>query len=129
MVLGNLALELNLDIEEVIKSGHGLAFITYPTAIGKFAYPGGRPYLAFLFFFMLGVLGLGSLMGLINCLNSVLYDGKLIRYRLTVLFIVCFSGYCIGTIYLTPVSIYKIYIVHKVLTYIPYTHHYNPLLI
>ena len=37
-VLGNLANELNVPIETVIKSGQGLAFISYPTAIAKFDY-------------------------------------------------------------------------------------------
>ena len=63
-VLGNLANELNVPIEEVIKSGQGLAFISYPTAIAKFDYV---PQLfAVLFFLMLFTLGLGSATGTVN---------------------------------------------------------------
>ena len=63
-VLGNLANELNVPIEEVIKSGQGLAFISYPTAIAKFDYV---PQLfAVLFFLMLFTLGLGSATGTVK---------------------------------------------------------------
>ena len=107
MVLGNVSLELGLPIEKVMESGHGLAFITYPIAIGKFAYPWARPYLAVLFFIMLGILGIGSVNGLIKCLTSVLYRGKSNKIKIGVTAIVCSLGFMVGTIYLTPVSIYK----------------------
>lgn len=35
-ILGNLAHELNTDIESVVRGGAGLAFISYPDAIAKF---------------------------------------------------------------------------------------------
>ena len=54
---GNLAHELNVEVDEVVKSGTGLAFISYPTAIGKFEW---MPQLfSVLFFLMLITLGLG----------------------------------------------------------------------
>jgi len=34
-ILGNLAHELDLEVSEVIQSGTGLAFISYPMAIGN----------------------------------------------------------------------------------------------
>ncbi len=34
-VLGNLAHELGVEVDEVVKSGTGLAFISYPMAIGE----------------------------------------------------------------------------------------------
>lgn len=37
-ILGNLANELGVPVSEVIESGVGLAFISYPTALGKFSY-------------------------------------------------------------------------------------------
>ena len=37
-VLGNLAFELEKDVKDVIQSGAGLAFISYPMAIGKFSF-------------------------------------------------------------------------------------------
>lgn len=35
-ILGNLAKELDVPIDKVIKSGTGLAFVSYPMAIAKF---------------------------------------------------------------------------------------------
>jgi solute carrier family 6 amino acid transporter-like protein 5/7/9/14 len=35
-VLGNLAYELGVDVEDVVQAGNGLAFISYPDAIAKF---------------------------------------------------------------------------------------------
>lgn len=35
-ILGNLAFELNTDIESVVRSGSGLAFVSYPDALAKF---------------------------------------------------------------------------------------------
>ena len=37
-ILGNLASELGVPVSKVIDSGVGLAFISYPTAIGKFQF-------------------------------------------------------------------------------------------
>ena len=37
-ILGNLAYELDLPVSQVIKSGTGLAFISYPMALGKFTW-------------------------------------------------------------------------------------------
>ena len=117
MVLGNISLELGLPIEKVMESGHGLAFITYPIAIAKFANPSFRPFIAVLFFIMLGVLGIGSVKSLINCLTSILYRGKSTYKRIGVTAIVCSLGFVVGTIYLTPVSIYKIYIFFAQIVY------------
>merc|ERR1712223_445362 len=73
-VLGNLANELNVPIETVIKSGQGLAFISYPTAIAKFDYV---PQLfAVLFFLMLFTLGLGSATGLISAVIAIVADNR-----------------------------------------------------
>lgn len=35
-ILGNLADNLNVEVDEVVRSGTGLAFISYPDAIAKF---------------------------------------------------------------------------------------------
>merc|ERR1711892_1095184 len=57
-ILGHLAHELDLDITEVVKSGGGLAFVSYPEVLAKFTF---APQLfAVLFFLMLITLGLGS---------------------------------------------------------------------
>jgi len=99
-VLGNLAQELNVPIEDVIKSGQGLAFISYPTAIAKFDYV---PQLfAVLFFLMLFTLGLGSATGLISAVIAIVADNRPDWNRTYVAAFVCFSGFLIGLIYITP---------------------------
>jgi len=101
-VLGNLAEELNVPIEKVIKSGTGLAFISYPMAIAKFDYV---PQLfAVLFFLMLMTLGLGSSAGLISSLIAIISDTNPGWNKTYVAAIVCVSGFLVGLVYLTPVS-------------------------
>ena len=56
-VLGFMSVTLHKDIEEVAKSGPGLAFVVYPEAIAQMPY---SPVWAVLFFFMLLTLGLDS---------------------------------------------------------------------
>ncbi|XP_060521730.1 sodium-dependent nutrient amino acid transporter 1-like [Cylas formicarius] len=72
-ILGNLAKELDVHPSQVVSSGGtGLAFISYPEAIAKF---NKVPWLfAILFFFMLFVLGVGSLVALQSCVNTVVKD-------------------------------------------------------
>jgi len=99
-VLGNLANELNVPIETVIKSGQGLAFISYPTAIAKFDYV---PQLfAVLFFLMLFTLGLGSATGLISAVIAIIADNKPDWNRTYVAGFVCLCGFLIGLVYITP---------------------------
>lgn len=73
-VLGNLAEELGTPISEVIQSGTGLAFISYPMALGKISYL--SQVFAFLFFLMLITLGLGSVTGLATGIISIMCDAR-----------------------------------------------------
>ena len=99
-MLGNLASELNVPVEEVIKSGTGLAFISYPMAIAKFDYV---PQLfAVLFFLMLITLGLGSATGLTSAVIAIIADNKPEWNKTYVTAVVCVAGFAIGTVYLTP---------------------------
>lgn len=56
-VLGFLAEQMNMPIDEVVESGPGLAFIAYPEAVVRMPLPN---LWAFLFFIMLVILGLGT---------------------------------------------------------------------
>ena len=100
--MGNLAKELNVPVKDVIKSGTGLAFISYPSAIAKFDYV---PQLfAVLFFLMLLTLGLGSATGLTSAVIAIVADNKPEWNKTYVTAGVCVSGFLIGLVYLTPVS-------------------------
>ena len=99
-VLGNLAKELDVPVEKVIKSGTGLAFISYPMAIAKFDYV---PQLfSVLFFLMLITLGLGSATGLTSAVIAIIADNKPQWNKTYVTAFVCLAGFLIGTVYLTP---------------------------
>ncbi|CAG9830612.1 unnamed protein product [Diabrotica balteata] len=100
-ILGNLAHEMNVPPSEVISAGGGtgLAFISYPDALSKFTFV---PWLfSITFFFMLFVLGVGSLVATHATLNTAIKDAfniadwKIAAFTSIVLFLV-------GLIYITP---------------------------
>ncbi|XP_011193334.1 sodium-dependent nutrient amino acid transporter 1 [Zeugodacus cucurbitae] len=100
-ILGNLALNLNApNIGEVVRSGTGLAFISYPDAIAKFTFV---PQLfSVLFFFMLFVLGIGTLAALQSALITIICDQfKLKRFWLASL-ILTLIEFGISILYVTP---------------------------
>ncbi|KAJ6637659.1 Sodium-dependent nutrient amino acid transporter 1 [Pseudolycoriella hygida] len=99
-ILGNLAHNLGIeDISTVVKGGTGLAFISYPDAISKFEVV---PQLfAALFFFMLFVLGIGSVVALQSAVVTVIVDQFYFKHWKVVV-VTCISGFLLGLVYLTP---------------------------
>ncbi|XP_037954738.1 sodium-dependent nutrient amino acid transporter 1 [Teleopsis dalmanni] len=100
-ILGNLAHNLNKSsIKEVVQSGTGLAFISYPDAIAKFE---SVPQLfAVLFFFMLFTLGVGSIVALQSTIVTIICDQfKSIKYWKVAL-ITSICGFLLGLVYVTP---------------------------
>ncbi|XP_026470122.1 sodium-dependent nutrient amino acid transporter 1-like [Ctenocephalides felis] len=99
-ILGNLAHNLNIDdIGQVIQSGTGLAFISYPDAISKFDMV--PQVFSVLFFFMLFVLGVGSAVALHGAIITVISDQFGIRYWKVAL-AASTVGFLIGLVYVTP---------------------------
>ncbi|CAL4064796.1 unnamed protein product, partial [Meganyctiphanes norvegica] len=99
-ILGNLAYELDDSIENVVRSGAGLAFISYPDAIAKFNWV---PQLfAVLFFLMLFTLGLGSAAGLTGGVIAVICDQFPTWKKSYVTAGVAVAGFLIGLVYVTP---------------------------
>lgn len=100
-ILGNLAHETGAeDISKVVKGGPGLAFISYPEAIAKFKYmPQG---FAVLFFSMLLVLGIGSNIGMVSCVITVIKDKFNTIPHWTLSAGASIAGFLCGLVYMTP---------------------------
>ena len=71
-ILGHLAYELDLPVEQVVKSGAGLAFVSYPEVLAKFDLL--PQVFAVLFFLMLITLGLGSAVGFMSAITTTIFD-------------------------------------------------------
>lgn len=100
-ILGNLAHNLNVDnISDVVRGGTGLAFISYPDAIAKFEF---IPQLfAVLFFFMLFVLGVGSIVALQSTIVTIICDRfSSFKFAYVALF-TCVLGFLFSIVYVTP---------------------------
>ncbi|XP_041452157.1 sodium-dependent nutrient amino acid transporter 1 [Drosophila obscura] len=100
-ILGNLAHNLQIEnIRDVVRSGTGLAFISYPDAISKFK---AVPQLfSVLFFFMLFVLGIGSIVALQSTIVTIICDQfKSWKYwKVALATSIC--GFLMGLVYVTP---------------------------
>lgn len=100
-VLGNLAHNLGTkDIGSVVKGGPGLAFISYPEAISKFSWV---PQLfSVLFFLMLFVLAIGSIVGMSTCCCRAIRDNfpKVKQWHGSLL--ITSVSFVLGLVYVTP---------------------------
>nr|B4JMC1.2 RecName: Full=Sodium-dependent nutrient amino acid transporter 1 [Drosophila grimshawi] len=99
-ILGNLAHNLKVEnIRDVVRSGTGLAFISYPDAISKF---NAVPQLfSALFFFMLFVLGIGSIVALQSTIVTIICDQFKWKYWKVAL-VTSICGFLMGLVYVTP---------------------------
>ena len=102
-ILGNLAHELGAPISEVTKGGVSLAFVSYPTAIGKFTFV---PQLfSVIFFLMLATLGMGSATAVFSAIVAIVCDAKPKWNRLYVTMVILGSCYFFSLVFITPVNI------------------------
>jgi len=99
-ILGYLSHELGVEIDQTVKSGGGLAFISYPEVVSKFDF---CPQLfAILFFLMLITLGMGSAVGLVNVITTVVQETFPNLSQSFVSGLVCVTGLLAGIAYTTP---------------------------
>lgn len=70
-ILGNMAYNLNTEVSQVVNNGFGLAFIAYPDALSKI---GGDVIWCCLFFVMLIILGIDSVMATMETVITSLID-------------------------------------------------------
>lgn len=103
-ILGNLAHEIGSDdISTIVRAGTGLAFVSYPEALARFEIV---PQLfAVLFFLMLFILGIGTIVAFCNVIISIVKDQfpQLKQWKIAG----CLSilGFLVGIVYCTPVSL------------------------
>lgn len=107
-VLGFMAHELNLSIDEVAETGPGLIFIAYPKAIAQMP---GAPFWSVCFFFMILLVGLDSqfvqLEGMITAIVDLypnLFKRRFSREIFTA--VVCIITFFVGLILVTEGGIY-----------------------
>ncbi|XP_062568817.1 sodium- and chloride-dependent glycine transporter 2-like [Saccostrea cucullata] len=105
-VLGFMSVVTNRPVQEVAADGPGLVFIAYPEAIARMPYP---PIWAFLFFFMLILLGLSSMFAMVEAIISALadeYPQTLRRHKSVLTFVVCLVLFIAGLALVTNGGIY-----------------------
>ncbi|XP_060568754.1 sodium- and chloride-dependent glycine transporter 1-like isoform X3 [Ruditapes philippinarum] len=104
-IIGYLAQELNMNIEDVVDQGAGLAFIVYPDVVTRLPI---SPLWSILFFVMMITLGMGSEFALLEtCMTAVQDTMPSLRQKKTwVVLCVCILGFfggvavtCEGGIY------------------------------
>ncbi|XP_064627434.1 sodium-dependent proline transporter-like isoform X2 [Lineus longissimus] len=105
-VVGYMANETGMPVDQVIKSGPGLAFIVYPEALAKLPLP---QLWSVLFFLMLTTLGIGSMFGSLQTVVSCLADAfpkKLGGKEKWILLTHCIVGCCLGLIFCSRGGMY-----------------------
>ena len=101
--LGYLAQSMGVGVPEVTKSGLGLAFVTYPTAIRLL--PFWAPFFGILFFIMLLTLGIDSAFSQVEPFVAGFTD-KWHFSKKWILPIVCIFGFLVGILFTTRGGIY-----------------------
>jgi NSS family neurotransmitter:Na+ symporter len=96
--LGFLSYQLGVPVQDVVKSGPDLAFITYPTIITKL--PFWAPFFGVVFFAMLLTLGIDSAFALVEGFATPLKDATGIKHGKVILWL-CILGLAVGIIYVT----------------------------
>lgn len=97
--LGNLALEQNTNVRDVIGDGPGLIFVVYPQAMAKMPY---SQFWAVMFFFMLLCLGLNTQFAIVEVVVTSIQDGfpnwikKHLGYHEVLVFFVCLISFLFG---------------------------------
>ncbi|CAL1674397.1 unnamed protein product [Lasius platythorax] len=107
--IGNIALEQNMSVEDVLTDGPGLVFVIYPQALGKM--PASQLW-AVLFFFMLVCLSLNSQFAVVEVVVTSIQDGfpnwvkrNLLCHEVLVL-LICVVSFLFGLPNITQGGIY-----------------------
>ncbi|XP_029162586.1 sodium- and chloride-dependent GABA transporter ine isoform X2 [Nylanderia fulva] len=107
--IGNIALEQNMSVEDVLTDGPGLVFVIYPQALGKM--PASQLW-AVLFFFMLVCLSLNSQFAVVEVVVTSIQDGfpKWVKRHLlcheVLVLLICVVSFLCGLPNITQGGIY-----------------------
>lgn len=103
-IIGYLAHELELPVDEVVDHGVALAFLVYPEVVSRLPI---SPLWSFLFFLMLITLGLDSQFALLETVQTAILDAfpKLRDHKILILLLVSTGGYAGGIIFTTQSGI------------------------
>uniref|UniRef100_A0A0A9ZDX5 Transporter n=1 Tax=Lygus hesperus TaxID=30085 RepID=A0A0A9ZDX5_LYGHE len=107
--IGNIAMEHQTSIEDVIADGPGLMFVVYPQALSKM--PVSSLWAVF-FFFMLLCLGLNSQFAIVEVVVTALQDGfpnwikKILVCHEIVVLVICIISFLLGLPLITQGGIY-----------------------
>ncbi|KAK2181587.1 hypothetical protein NP493_391g02039 [Ridgeia piscesae] len=107
-IIGYMAHELGVDVDQVADEGAGLAFIVYPEAITRLPV---SPLWAILFFLMLITLGLGTQFAIVNTVHTTIIDAVphiflKVRQRSYLMVGLCMVSFFIGLSCITRGGMY-----------------------
>jgi len=96
--LGFLAYQMGVPVQDVVKSGPDLAFVTYPTIISQL--PFWAPFFGVVFFLMLLTLGIDSAFSLVEGFATPLKDAFGFKHVKAVIWL-AIIGFVIGILFIT----------------------------
>ncbi|XP_054156343.1 sodium- and chloride-dependent glycine transporter 1-like isoform X2 [Oppia nitens] len=105
-IIGFMAHEMGVDVNQVATQGAGLAFVVYPEAVSRLPI---SPLWSFLFFFMLLTLGLGTQFTLIETVVTTIVDtwpDKFRHRKPLVLAATCGFMFLVGLLICTKAGMY-----------------------
>lgn len=108
--LGFLAHQMGVPVQDVVKSGPSLAFVTYPTIISQL--PFWAPFFGVIFFVMLLTLGIDSAFALVEGFATPLRDATGVKHTKVILWL-CIIGFAIGILFTTRGGFYWLDIVDR----------------
>lgn len=112
-ILGYMALQQGVPIQETVQSGIGLAFVAYPQAISML--PFGKLF-GLLFFFLLMIAGISSSISIIEAFTAATIDKFGIRRKYTIT-ASCLFGLCLSLLFTTHAGLYWLDIVDHFLNH------------
>lgn len=116
-ILGFMAAKKGVPIQDLVKSGMGLAFVAFPEAINSL--PFGKMNFAFgvIFFFCLTIAGISSAVSIMECFIAAILD-KFHFHRKHVVTIICIIGFILSLMFMNGSGLFFLDIFdHFILNY------------